>query len=219
MRVFTRILFLILLLCTFVVHAQENEAQIEKKVGFGFKFGSGAILGDKLSRTNQSVGPTSSFEVHFNLQETVEVISEFSYGYNDVDFTLGNAHVQRIFQRAFTVGFRFYLPQVRIGSFLPTLSFGTGFYEWFYTNSDKLINFSGEGIQTYKGEDLSIHSLGLNAGLGLRIKLSRNLALDSIARFHFIQSKDNRSNFGPNDDHDKSLDVGVGIVYLIPFGK
>lgn len=216
--------FILILLFSVVAYAQDANQPIQKKIGLGIKAGGGAILGDELSKTGQAMGPVTSVELHFNLQETVEVLTEFSYAYNDVDFTnakfqLGEADVNRIYQRAITMGFRFYMPQLRMGSFLPTLSFGGGYYEWYYTNSSDLLNLNGNGIQTYKGERLSFHSLGINAGLGLRIKLKDNFALDGISRFHFIQSKDNRGRFGPDDDNDMSIDFGLGLVYLFPFGS
>ncbi|GAB4368393.1 MAG: hypothetical protein Kow0042_09530 [Calditrichia bacterium] len=211
---------LVLILVVFLFAQEPSvEGEVQTKFGVGFKFGVGSILGDKLSRTEQAPGPVTSLEGHFNLQETVEVITEVAYGYNDVDFTLGSATVSRIYQRSFTVGFRFYLNALQVSGIVPTLSFGSGFYEWFYTNSDEELNFSGDGIQKYKGRELSFHSVGLNAGLGLRYKISGNFALDFIARFHFIQSKDNTDRFGPNDDHDRNMDAGVGLVWLIPLRR
>jgi len=215
--VWTVLTFLIIFGIT--LQAQESTEPVQQKVGLGMKFGTGIIVGDDLSKQNQSAGPVSSLEMHINLQETVEIVTEFAYGYNDVEFSLESANITRIYQRSYTVGFRFYLNKIRFGKILPTISFGSGYYEWFYTNSDEPLNLGKDGVQTYKGEELSFHSVGLNAGAGFRFNFTDNFALDGIFRFHFIQSKDNRGKFGPDDDHDKNIDLGVGIVYLFPIGS
>ena len=219
MRKYLWVVLTFLVIFGITLYAQESSEPVKQKIGLGLKFGTGSIVGDDLSKQNQSAGPVSSLEMHINLQETVEIITEFAYGYNDVNFSLGQVNITRIYQRSYTVGFRFYLKKLRFSKILPNVSFGSGYYEWFYTNSDQPLNLGKEGVQTYKGEELSFHSVGLNVGAGLRYKFTDNFALDGIFRFHFIQSKDNRGKFGPNDDNDQNIDLGIGIVYLFPVGS
>ncbi len=219
MRKYVSVVFTLLIISGMALYAQESTEPVQHKIGLGLKFGTGIIVGDDLSKQNQSAGPVSSLEMHVDLQETVEIVTEFAYGYNDVKFSLGSANVTRIYQRSYTIGFRFYLNKMRFGRIVPTLSFGSGYYEWFYTNSDEPLNLGKDGVQTYKGEELSFHSVGLNAGTGFRFRITDNFALDGIFRFHFIQSKDNRDRFGPDDDNDMNIDLGVGVVYLFPVGS
>ncbi|GAB4334028.1 MAG: hypothetical protein Kow0037_12470 [Calditrichia bacterium] len=213
------LLLVVLLFCFVSANAQMPDEPIQKKVGLGVKVGAGSILGDDLSKTDQSIGPVTSLEGHYNLAGTVEAILEFAYGYNDVNFRLGNAEVTRIYQRSATIGFRFYLQKFKMGNILPTFSAGAGIYQWYYTNNDAPLNLSKDGIQTYKGEEMDFNSLGINAGLGFRYQVSEKFALDGIARFHFIQSKDNTGKFGEDDDHDMNIDFGIGFVYLFPINR
>lgn len=209
---------LVTLLAVFhVINAQNGD--IRKKIGFGVRVGVTSITADNLTKTGQKMGGMSSVDFHYEAMDAVELLAEVSYGYNDVDFRLGEAVVQRIFERSFTAGFRFYPRKITFGKLSPFLSFGAGYYEWFFTNNPDDLFYSSSDIQTFKGEELSFHSVGLNAGLGFRYNLSTKFAVDGLFRYHFIQSKDNRGKFGTDDENEQNFDIGLGFVFLLPVGQ
>jgi hypothetical protein len=200
-----------------VLNAQNGD--IIKKIGFGFRAGVTGITADDLTKTGQEMGAVSSVDFHYNAMDAIELLAEVSYGYNDVDFRLGEAVVTRIFERSFTAGFRFYPKKTNFGKLSPFLSFGAGYYEWFFTNNPDALFYASEDIQTFKGEELSFHSVGLNAGFGFRYNLSNKFAVDALFRYHFIQSKDNRGKFGTEDENEQNYDIGLGFVFLLPVGQ
>lgn len=211
------IMFVTLLSVFHTLNAQNNE--IKKKIGFGVRVGVTSITADNLTKTGQKMGGVSSMDFHYEAMDAIELLAEASYGYNDVNFRLGEAVVMRIFERSFTAGFRFYPKKLNFGKLTPFLSFGAGYYEWFFTNNSSDLFYSSQDIQTFKGEELSFHSIGLNAGLGIRYNLSHKFAVDGLFRYHFIQSKDNRGKFGTDDDNEQNFDIGLGFVFLLPVGQ
>ncbi len=215
----SRTIILISLLSIFQLLYAQQDVDIKKKIGFGVRAGANSITADDLTKTSQEIGGVSSLDFHYNAMDAVELLAVVSYGYNDVDFRLGEAHIIRIFQRSFTAGFRFYPQNITLGKLAPFLSFGAGYYEWFFTDNQDELFYSQEDVQTFKGENLEFHSVGLNAGFGLRFNLSQKFAVDGLFRYHFIQSKDNRGKFGSEDENEQSYDLGLGLVFLVPVGQ
>jgi outer membrane protein W len=208
-----RSLTVIFCLSTFLFIQKSSGADFHKNFGFGVRFGITQLNADDLTKTDQKTGVIAGFDFHYVAMDAIELILDVSYGLNDVNWFLGEAHVTRIYQFNYTIGFRFYPPQINFGNFLPFFGFGAGLYNWYFTNSDKSF-YDKSDIQRFRGEELKFLSIGLNLQAGIRYKLSSKFVVDGNFRYNFIQSKDNRGKFGDADKNEQSYDISLGIVYL-----
>lgn len=198
---------------TFVFAQRNSGSDFHKNFGLGIKFGINRLNADELTKTEQKTGGIAGIDFHYVAMDAIELILDVNYGLNDTNWFLGEAHVTRIYQFNYTIGFRFYPPQINLGKLLPFFGFGAGLYNWYFTNSDKSI-YDKNDLEKFRGEELKFLSIGLNLQAGIRYKLSSKFVLDGNFRYNFIQSKDNRGKFGDADKNEQSYDLSLGIVFL-----
>lgn len=89
------------------------------------------------------------------------------------------------------------------------LKTGFGLYLW------KGIDDDGEVIELPTGEKMEEKDFGFVGGLSLRLKLTRNLGVEAVSRYHYVASA-NLDKYGYFDKDDKIWENGFSLKFLFP---
>lgn len=91
------------------------------------------------------------------------------------------------------------------GKVSPFFIVGLGIYNWKFSED----GFSGDPL-TFEGEKVRKMSIGLNAGLGLKVRISENLEILGKVKYHYIFCRD-EFFFGKDFSEQGVININCGI--------
>lgn len=99
-------------------------------------------------------------------------------------------------------------------SVLPILQAGVGMYPWSFSQD----GLGGDAIKTFKGDDFSATSFGINVGVGVSYNVIENLQISLLAKYDIFFAKD-EDKFGTDFAEQGFLTPKLAVSYLIPVAK